>query len=91
MLKGRIQQIKKIKIGNLKTKPFLSIYLRQWPSGLGNGLQNREHVLRGFESFLTCNYNGDVAQLVERQTEDLGVGGSNPPITTKVNWVLANW
>lgn len=28
--------------------------------------------------------NGDVAQLVERQIEDLGVGGSNPPITTSV-------
>lgn len=26
---------------------------------------------------------GDVAQLVEHQTENLGVGGSSPPVTTR--------
>ena len=37
-------------------------------------------VVRGSNPFRCAN--GDVAQLVERQTEDLGVGGSIPPITT---------
>lgn len=41
--------------------------------------------LRGFESSIPCSF-AHVAQLVEHLTEDQGVGGANPSVSTLPIW-----
>ncbi len=43
----------------------------------------RTFVLLRLKCLSARSIFGDVAQSVEHQTENLGVGGSSPPVTTK--------